>query len=87
MQLADAISIHLQGARAWLQESLVLYTSSSLFTRKNIAVAAMSSAVGYAVAKCIIYNLYFHPLANIPGPPIDWIPFLGNMRESYLAEV
>lgn len=87
MQLADAINIHLQGAREWIQESLVLYTSSSLFTRKNIAVAAISSGVGYAVVKCIIYRLYFHPLVNIPGPPIDWIPFLGNLRESYLAEV
>ena len=88
MQLAEVIHIHLQGARERLQEYLVLHTtSSSLFTRKNIAVAAISSAAGYAVAKYIIYRLYFHPITKIPGPPIDWIPFLGNLRESYIAEV
>lgn len=87
MHLTDTIFMHLQGAREWLQGYVILHTDSSLFTRKNIAMAAVSSAVGYAVARCIIYNLYFHPVAKIPGPPIDWIPFLGNLRESYLAEV
>lgn len=28
-----------------------------------------------------------HPTARIPGPSVDWIPFLGNMREIIREEV
>ncbi|KAI7875577.1 cytochrome P450, partial [Lichtheimia hyalospora FSU 10163] len=41
----------------------------------------VATSLSYAVFKYIIYNLYLHPTARIPGPSVDWIPFLGNMRE------
>ncbi|KAI8138380.1 cytochrome P450 [Fennellomyces sp. T-0311] len=48
---------------------------------KQVLLAlGVTSTITYAISKYIVYRLYLHPLASIPGPPVDWIPFLGNMR-------
>ncbi|KAI9323393.1 cytochrome P450 [Dichotomocladium elegans] len=49
--------------------------------KSSISAAILTTGLVYFVVKNIIYRLYFHPLARLPGPPVDWIPFLGNFRE------
>ncbi|SAM02584.1 hypothetical protein [Absidia glauca] len=39
------------------------------------------STVSYFVSKYVIYRLFLHKTNKIPGPPVDWIPFAGNMPE------
>ena len=49
--------------------------------------AGITGFISYAVSKYIIYRLYLHPLNKIPGPPVGWVPLLGNFREIFFAEV
>ncbi|KAI7886482.1 cytochrome P450 [Lichtheimia hyalospora FSU 10163] len=41
----------------------------------------LTSAATWVVVRYIIYRLYLHQANSIPGPRVDWIPLLGNMRE------
>lgn len=41
----------------------------------------LTGAATWVVARYIVYRLYLHPANSIPGPRVDWIPLLGNMRE------
>ncbi|KAI9323421.1 cytochrome P450 [Dichotomocladium elegans] len=52
----------------------------------SIAAAILTTSLTYYVAKNIIYRLYFHPLAKLPGPSVSWIPFLGNFPEQIREE-
>jgi hypothetical protein len=45
------------------------------------------STVSYFVSKYVIYRLFLHKTNRIPGPPVDWIPFAGNMPEIIREEV
>jgi cytochrome P450 len=49
---------------------------------KKLAIQlGISTYVVYYVFKYIVYRLYIHPVNRIPGPKVDWIPFMGNFRE------
>ncbi|ORX53689.1 cytochrome P450 [Hesseltinella vesiculosa] len=45
-----------------------------------IATGALTTFT-YVISKYFIYRLWLHPTNKIPGPPVDWIPFAGNMPE------
>lgn len=45
------------------------------------------STLSYFVSKYVIYRLFLHKSNRIPGPPIEWIPFVGNMPEIIREEV
>lgn len=49
--------------------------------RSLIIRLGLTSAATWVVARYIVYRLYLHPANSIPGPRVDWIPLLGNMRE------
>lgn len=65
-----------------LPSSLAPYLKSD-----RLPKVLLATTLSYAIAKYIVYNLYLHPTARIPGPPVEWIPFLGNMREIIKEEV
>ncbi|KAI8382929.1 cytochrome P450 [Blakeslea trispora] len=49
---------------------------------KKLAIQlGVSTTIVYYVFKIIVYRLYLHPLSSLPGPRVDWIPFMGNFRE------
>ncbi|KAI9487912.1 cytochrome P450 [Zychaea mexicana] len=65
-----------------LGDPVALPFSNTDTSLKNILIGGgVTGLISYAVSKYIVYNLYLHPLSKIPGPPVDWIPFLGNIRE------
>ncbi|CAO3591050.1 unnamed protein product [Absidia cylindrospora] len=39
------------------------------------------TSLTYFLSKYVVYRLFLHKTNKIPGPPIGWIPFAGNMRE------
>ncbi|KAI8340507.1 cytochrome P450 [Chlamydoabsidia padenii] len=49
--------------------------------RKVVLGLGLVTSLSYFVSKYVIYRLFLHKTNKIPGPPIDWIPFAGNMRE------
>ncbi|CEI94007.1 hypothetical protein RMCBS344292_08230 [Rhizopus microsporus] len=56
------------------------------FEKKTVALGISSAISIYLVSKYIIYRIYLHPLRHMPGPKVDWIPFLGNFREIIQSE-
>ncbi|KAI8369593.1 cytochrome P450 [Radiomyces spectabilis] len=61
----------------------------NLDTPRGCRNALTAGAVGYStyiLYRYIIYRLYLHPVNRIPGPSVDWIPFMGNMKTILLEE-
>ncbi|KAI8369592.1 cytochrome P450 [Radiomyces spectabilis] len=48
--------------------------------RRTALTAGVISYSTYVITRYFIYRLYLHPVNRIPGPPVEWIPFTGNMR-------
>ncbi|KAG2222645.1 hypothetical protein INT45_008309 [Circinella minor] len=65
---------------SYLKESSTSVTTITL-TRQLILKWGLGGTTFYIILKYFIYRLYLHPVNSIPGPKVDWIPLLGNMRE------
>ncbi|KAI9258128.1 cytochrome P450, partial [Phascolomyces articulosus] len=57
------------------------YLQSSTLLRPLLLKLGLSGTALWIITKYFIYRLYLHPVNSIPGPSVDWIPLLGNMRE------
>ncbi|KAI8137587.1 cytochrome P450 [Fennellomyces sp. T-0311] len=70
----------LQNAEKHIHDRISLPFGIDASVKQVILTLGVTGTITYAVSNYIVYRLYLHPLAKIPGPPVDWIPFLGNMR-------
>lgn len=61
--------------------------SSKYSSRQLVLRYGLAGAAAYILTKFVVYRLWIHPSTRLPGPPVDWIPFLGNMREIIRDEV
>ncbi|KAI9493584.1 cytochrome P450 [Zychaea mexicana] len=76
-----------QTAEARLGDRVTLPFGGINTSLKNALIGAgVTGFISYAVSKYIVYYLYLHPLSKIPGPPVDWIPLMGNIREIFREE-
>ena len=57
--------------------------ATTVLTRQLLLKWGLGSTTFYILFKYFVYRLYLHPVNSIPGPKVDWIPLLGNMREIF----
>ncbi|KAI8063327.1 cytochrome P450 [Gongronella butleri] len=73
-----AVEEFLQGyVDKYVVPKLGIHTS----VRRLLVTTGLVSSFTYILAKFVIYRLWLHPTNKIPGPPVEWTPFTGNMRE------
>ncbi|KAI8140419.1 cytochrome P450 [Fennellomyces sp. T-0311] len=56
------------------------YIQSSSLQQLLLKFGLTGTAI-WIITRYFVYRLYFHPINSIPGPRVDWIPLIGNMRE------
>ncbi|KAF7723453.1 hypothetical protein EC973_002006 [Apophysomyces ossiformis] len=69
----------------YLQDQLVHLSSRT--DRYTLGLGVVSTITLATLYRCVIYNLYLHPLNKIPGPSVNYlIPFSGNIVEIFKQE-
>lgn len=63
-----------------LQYRIISITEWSISFQRAIAYLSLMY-FGYVMWYYLVYQLYLHPINQLPGPPPDhWAPFLGHLR-------
>ncbi|KAI8391113.1 cytochrome P450 [Radiomyces spectabilis] len=59
----------------------MLLDPKSVISYDWLAATALLAILLTVLYQRIVYRLYLHPANQLPGPPIEWIPFSGNLKQ------
>ncbi|KAI8089521.1 cytochrome P450 [Halteromyces radiatus] len=80
IQKLDLTSLE-QQAQTYLDKNIAPLIGIQSSIRRVLLGLGLVSSVTYLFSKYILYRLFLNKVNKIPGPPVEWTPFTGNMRE------
>ncbi|KAI8379559.1 cytochrome P450 [Radiomyces spectabilis] len=59
----------------------VILNTATVLPYNRLATILLTAPLLRWLYRCFVYRLSLHPANRLPGPPTEWIPFSGNLKE------